>query len=30
VVDRRLCRKAPLFDRLVKFDVRIERPDIRH
>jgi hypothetical protein len=26
----RLYRKAPLFDRLVKFDVQVERPDLRH
>jgi len=30
VVDRRLYRKAPLFDRFVKFDVKIERSGIRH
>ena len=30
VVDRRLYRKAPMFDRFVKFDVRVERSDIRH
>jgi hypothetical protein len=30
VVDRRLYRKALLFDRFVKFDVQIEGPDIRH
>ena len=30
LVDPRLYRKAPLFDRFVKFDVQIEGPDIRH
>jgi hypothetical protein len=30
VVDRRLYRKAPLFDRFLKFDVQIEGPDIHH
>ncbi len=30
VVDRRLYRKAPLFDRLVKFDVQVEIPNNRH
>jgi hypothetical protein len=30
VVDRRLYRKAPLFDRFVKFNVQIDGPDIRH
>jgi len=30
VVDRRLYRKASLFDRLVKFDVQVEGPEIRH
>ena len=30
VVDRRLYRKASLFDRLVKFDVQVEGSDIRH
>ena len=30
VVDRRLYRKAALFDRFVKFDVQVEHPDIRH
>ena len=30
VIDRRLYRKAPLFDRFVKFDVQIERSGIRH
>src|SRR6266478_4186405 len=30
VVDRRLYRKAPLFDRFVKFDVQIEGPDPHH
>jgi len=30
VVDRRLYRKAPLFDRFVKFDVQIEGSGIRH
>jgi hypothetical protein len=29
VVNRRLYRKTPLFDRFVKFDVQIEGPDIR-
>jgi hypothetical protein len=30
LVERRLYRKAPLFDRFVKFDVQVESPDIRH
>ena len=30
LVDPRLYRKAPLFDRFVRFDVQIESPDIRH
>ena len=30
LVDPRLYRKAPLFDRFAKFDVQIEGPDIRH
>jgi hypothetical protein len=30
VVHRRLYRKAPLFDRFVKFNVQIEGPDIHH
>src|SRR6266403_3695951 len=30
LVGTRLYRKAPLFDRFVKFDVQIEGPDIRH
>src|SRR5712675_2027704 len=30
VVDHRLYRKAPLFDRFVKFDVQIEGSGIRH
>src|SRR6202011_4342898 len=30
VMDRRLYRKASLFDRLVKFDVQVEGSDIRH
>jgi len=30
LVDPRLYRKAPLFDRFVKFDVQVESPDIRH
>ena len=30
IVDRHLYRKAPLFDRFVKFDVQVESPDIRH
>jgi len=30
VVDRRLYRKAPLFDRFLKFDVQVEGSDIRH
>ena len=30
MVYRRLYRKAPLFDRFVKFDVRIEKPEVRH
>jgi len=29
-VERFLYRKAPLFDRFLKFDVQIERPDTRH
>ena len=29
-VERRLYRKAPLFDRFVKFNIRIEGPDTRH
>jgi hypothetical protein len=29
-VQRHLYRKTPLFDQFVKFDVQIERPDIRH
>jgi hypothetical protein len=29
-VERRLYRKAPLFDRFVKFTVQVEGPDIRH
>jgi hypothetical protein len=30
LVDPRLYRKAPLFDRFVKFDVQIEGPNTRH
>jgi hypothetical protein len=30
VVDRRLYRKTPLFDRFVKFDVQVEGSEIRH
>jgi hypothetical protein len=30
VEDRRLYRKAPLFDQFVKFNVQIEGPDTRH
>jgi len=30
VNDRRLYRKAPLFDRFLKFKVQIEQPSIRH
>jgi hypothetical protein len=30
LVERRLYRKAPLFDRFVKFDVQIEGSEIRH
>ena len=30
VVDRRLYRKAPLFDRFLKFDVQVEGSEIRH
>jgi hypothetical protein len=30
LVARCLYRKAPLFDRFVKFNVQIERIDIRH
>jgi len=30
LVDPRHYRKAPLFDRFVKFDVQVESPDIRH
>jgi len=30
LIERRLYRKAPLFDRFVKFDVQIDGPDIRH
>ena len=29
-IERRLYRKAPLFDRFVKFNVQIEGRDIRH
>jgi hypothetical protein len=29
VVERRLYRKAPLFDRFLKFDVQVEGPEIR-
>jgi hypothetical protein len=30
LVERRLYRKAPLFDRFVKFDVQVEGSDIHH
>jgi hypothetical protein len=30
LVERRLYRKAPLFDRFVKFKVQIEGSDTRH
>jgi hypothetical protein len=30
VVDRRLYREAPLFDRFVKFNVQVEGSDTRH
>jgi hypothetical protein len=30
LIERRLYRKAPLFDSFVKFNVRIEGPDTRH
>jgi hypothetical protein len=30
VVDRRLYRKAPLFDRFLRFDVQVDSPDIHH
>jgi hypothetical protein len=30
LIERRLYRKASLFDRFLKFDVQVERPDIRH
>ena len=30
VFDRRLYRKATLFDRFLKFDVQVEGPEIRH
>ena len=30
LVDPRLYRKAPLFDRFVKFDVQVESPDIHY
>jgi hypothetical protein len=30
LVERRLYRKAPLFDRFLKFDVQVEGPEIRH
>jgi hypothetical protein len=30
VTEKRLYRKAPLFDRFLKFDVQIERPGTRH
>jgi hypothetical protein len=30
LIDPRLYRKAPLFDRFVKFDVQIEGPAVRH
>jgi len=29
LVEPRLYRKAPLFDRFVKFDVQVEGPEIR-
>jgi hypothetical protein len=30
LVERRLYRKTPLFDRFVKFNVQVESPDIHH
>jgi hypothetical protein len=30
VVERRLYRNSPLFDRFLKFDVQVEGPEIRH
>jgi hypothetical protein len=30
LIDRRLYRKAPLFDRFVKFNVQVEHQDTRH
>jgi hypothetical protein len=30
LIERRLYRKAPLFDRFLKFDVQVEGPEIRH
>jgi hypothetical protein len=30
LVERRLYRKTPLFDRFLKFDVQVESTDIRH
>jgi hypothetical protein len=30
LVARRLYRKAPLFDRFLKFDVQVEGLEIRH
>jgi hypothetical protein len=30
LIERRLYRKAPLFDRFLKFEVQIEGSDIRH
>ena len=30
LIERRLYRKARLFDRFLKFDVQVEGPEIRH
>jgi hypothetical protein len=30
LVERRLYRKTPVFDRFLKFDVQVEAQDIRH
>jgi hypothetical protein len=30
LIERRLYRKAPRFDRFLKFDVQVEGPEIRH
>jgi hypothetical protein len=30
LIERHLYRKAPLFDRFLKFDVQVEGPEIRH